>query len=77
MARCHTCGNDYDKAFEVRKDGETFVFNSLECAAHALAPSCAACGVRVLGHGHEAAGRMFCSAHCATGAGATELRDRA
>jgi hypothetical protein len=28
MAVCDVCGNDYDRSFEVRRDGETFVFDS-------------------------------------------------
>ena len=37
MARCETCGNDYDKAFEVTMNGTTHTFDSFECAIHALA----------------------------------------
>jgi hypothetical protein len=37
MARCETCGNDYDKAFQVTKDGTTHTFDSFECAIQALA----------------------------------------
>ena len=77
MPRCEMCGNDYDKAFEVRLGGETHVFDSFECAINALAPTCAACGVRIVGHGLEKDGTMFCCDHCATKAGVTELRDRA
>ncbi|HWG55137.1 MAG TPA: hypothetical protein VNT58_01305 [Gaiellaceae bacterium] len=76
MGTCAVCGNDYDKTFEVTKDGETHVFDSFECAIHALAPTCEHCGCRVIGHGVEAAGRIFCCAHCAEGAGVAELRDR-
>jgi hypothetical protein len=35
MAVCDVCGNDYDKAFEVRAGGATHVFDSFECAIHA------------------------------------------
>jgi hypothetical protein len=28
MATCETCGNDYDKAFQVVKDGETHTFDA-------------------------------------------------
>ena len=77
MARCETCGNDYDKAFEVVKDGRTHTFDSFECAINALAPTCAACGTRIVGHGLEKGAAMFCCAHCASAKGATELRDRA
>jgi DNA-directed RNA polymerase subunit RPC12/RpoP len=76
MAICDTCGNDYDKAFEVLKDGKRWTFDSLECAAHRLAPACTRCGVRILGHGHEAGGVFYCARHCAELAGAEGLRDR-
>ena len=77
MARCEVCGNDYDKAFEVRIAGETHVFDSFECAIHALAPACDNCGCRVIGHGIEADDRLFCCAHCASKAGVTAVADRA
>ena len=77
MAICDSCGNDYDKAFKVMKDGKTFTFDSFECAIHRLAPSCAACGVRILGHGLEHNGTFYCCDHCAEHQGVKELRDRA
>ena len=75
--RCDSCGNDYDKAFQVTKAGKTYTFDSFECAIHKLAPTCAMCGMRIIGHGLEAGGgRMFCCDHCAEGAGVKGLRDR-
>ena len=65
MARCDTCGNDYDASFAVTLDGRTYTFDSFECAIHKLAPTCEACGCRILGHGIQSDDRMFCSAHCA------------
>ena len=65
MARCDVCGNDYDKAFTVTMAGRKQTFDSFECAIHALAPTCDHCGCRVIGHGVEAGGSIFCSAHCA------------
>ena len=76
MARCEVCGNDYDKTFEVTMAGKRHVFDSFECAAHALAPSCAHCGIRILGHGLEADGRFYCCDHCAEKSGVKGLRDR-
>jgi hypothetical protein len=76
MAVCEVCGNDYDKAFEVRLGGKSHTFDSFECAIHALAPTCAHCGVKIAGHGLEKDGRTFCCAHCAGRQGASELRDR-
>ncbi len=69
MAVCDTCGNDYESTFTVLKDGGTHTFDSFECAVHALAPSCAHCGCRVIGHGvHGDDGRTYCCAHCAEAA---------
>ena len=77
MARCDVCGNEYDKAFTVQRDGQTGTFDSFECAIHALAPTCEHCGCRIIGHGVEAAGeRMFWCAHCASAAGAEGAADR-
>ena len=77
MPQCEVCGNEYDKAFDVTIGGETHTFDSFECAIHALAPTCEHCGCRILGHGVEADGRIFCCAHCAEHAGVDALRDRA
>ena len=77
MARCETCGNDYDKAFQMIMGGESHTYDSFECAIQALAPSCAACGIRIIGHGLEAGGQMFCCDHCAERLGIAGLRDRA
>lgn len=74
---CELCGNRYDKTFEVIKDGRTHVFDAFECAIQALAPQCAHCGCRIIGHGLEAGASMFCCAHCARMAGVTALQDHA
>jgi hypothetical protein len=76
LTTCTVCGNTYDKAFVVVHGGEPHVFDSFECAIHALAPVCAHCGCRIVGHGHEAGGSMFCCAHCANRSGVAGLRDR-
>ncbi len=76
MAVCDVCGNDYDKAFQVMRAGRTHTFDSFECAIHALAPTCAHCGCRIIGHGIEAAGTFYCCAHCATRSGVKGVEDR-
>ncbi len=73
---CEVCGNDYDKAFQVTMAGSAHTFDSFECAIHALAPRCAHCNARIMGHGMEKASKMYCSAHCASQEGVTEMRDR-
>lgn len=76
MARCEVCGNEYDKAFEILIDGQSHTFDSFECAIHALAPVCAHCGCRIIGHGMEADGSFYCCAYCANRSGVRGLDDR-
>jgi hypothetical protein len=77
MARCEVCANEYDKSFEVILAGESHTFDSFECAIHALAPICAHCGCKIVGHGVEAERSLYCCASCARRSGHGELRDRA
>jgi hypothetical protein len=77
MPKCSVCGNEYDKSFTVAMGGREYVFDSFECAIHALAPSCAHCGCKVVGHGVEQAGTIYCCANCAKHEGVAGLRDRA
>jgi hypothetical protein len=77
MQPCEVCGNVYDKPIRIEThDGSRHVFDSFECAIHALAPNCAHCGVRIVGHGLEGNGQMFCCDHCAEAAGVEGLKDR-
>jgi hypothetical protein len=77
MPKCDVCGNDYDKAFQVTLAGKTQTFDSFECAIHAMAPTCSHCRCRIIGHGIEAGGRMYCCADCARKSGVTGVGDRA
>jgi len=76
MGKCETCGNDYDKSFQILKDGATHTFDSFECAIQVLAPSCECCGCRIIGHGLESQGVFYCCDHCAEKSGVSGLRDR-
>ena len=76
MAVCEHCGNEYDKSFQVIMGGKTHTFDSFECAIHALAPSCAHCSVKIVGHGLEKDSTFYCCDHCATAKGVQGLRDR-
>ena len=76
MAVCTTCGNDYDKTFEILQNGESYRFDSFECAIQELAPTCRRCGCRVIGHGVEASGKIYCCAFCAGEKGHTGVMDR-
>lgn len=77
MPRCETCGNDYDKAFELVMNGKSHIFDSFECAINKLAPVCSHCSCKIIGHGVEARGSMFCCAHCAHESGVSGVDDRA
>ena len=76
MAACSQCGNDYDKSFTVTAAGEEYTFDCFECAIQRLAPTCAQCDCRVIGHGVEADGVIYCCAHCAEHDGVVALQDR-
>lgn len=76
--KCETCGNNYDKTFTIlHHDGTAHVFDSFECAIHALAPECVHCRCRIIGHGIEGPEQTFyCCAHCAERSGVHEAKDR-
>jgi hypothetical protein len=76
MAICEVCGNDYDKSMEIIRGDERHLFDSFECAINALAPQCAHCGCKIIGHGIESEGSFYCCAHCAHAAGLREAVDR-
>ena len=65
MARCDVCGNDYEKSFKVIQGKREMTFDSFECAVHAMAPRCEHCECRIIGHGVEAGGKLYCCEHCA------------
>lgn len=69
MGQCETCGNQYEKSFDITVGAKRHTFDSFECAIHALAPRCARCGTRIVGHGIEADDAIYCCAHCSTAAG--------
>ncbi|HUE74970.1 MAG TPA: hypothetical protein VMP01_29150 [Pirellulaceae bacterium] len=76
MAKCDVCGNDYDKSFTVTMAGQRHIFDSFECAIHALAPKCEHCDCRVIGHGVQKGDVIYCCVHCAESDGVHGLADR-
>jgi len=76
MAKCDVCGNDYDKSFQITSAGKTRTFDSFECAIHMMAPTCPHCNCKVVGHGVESGGKIYCCVHCAEESGAHGLKDR-
>ncbi|MGB7755329.1 MAG: hypothetical protein WBL23_04620 [Salinisphaera sp.] len=65
MARCDTCGNEYEHAFEITQNGKTYTFDTFQCAIHHMAPTCPACGCQVIGHGVDLGDHTYCGDHCA------------
>jgi hypothetical protein len=76
MGKCEVCGNDYDKTFQVTRGARVHTFDCFECAIQALAPVCRHCGCKVIGHGVEAEGLIFCCANCAAKEGVRGMKDR-
>ncbi|KYG62575.1 hypothetical protein [Bdellovibrio bacteriovorus] len=76
MGTCENCGNVYDKAFRVTIGDQEHVFDSFECAINQLAPRCEHCRTRIIGHGLEAQGKIYCCAHCSHADNVKELKDR-
>jgi hypothetical protein len=75
MKKCDTCGNTYAAPMRIRLRGRSYTFDCFECAIQALAPACAHCGVKILGHGVEVDETIYCSAHCARVMGERGLCD--
>lgn len=77
MPNCATCNADYDKTFTVEYNGDHYIFDCFECAIHKLAPSCARCGCKIIGHGVEDRGQFYCCQHCKMNAGKVQHAERA
>jgi len=65
MARCSVCEIEYDKSLEISYGGDFYTFCCFECAIHKLSPACGHCGCRVIGHGTEVRGTIYCCEKCA------------
>ena len=68
---CEVCGNDYDKVFEIIVAGRRHVFDSFECAIHALSAVCEHCRRKTVPQGFDPGARFYCSPGCAQASGAT------
>ncbi len=75
MANCISCGNSYDKTFDIIMHNQSYTFDCFECAIDKLAPHCKHCNCKIIGHGIEAHGSYFCCAHCAKQVGIINARD--
>lgn len=63
---CENCGNQSDQMFSVIQRGEEHVFDCFECAIQQLAPRCAECDTKIIGHKVEFGGQSYCCFHCAS-----------
>ncbi|ETX29031.1 hypothetical protein [Roseivivax isoporae] len=70
MPQCDQCGNDYANLMTIEKNGQRYGFDCFECAIEKMAPRCAVCSTRVIGHGMETDDAIYCCDHCARRAGA-------
>lgn len=81
MPECDVCGNEYPNTMTIEigvgADATVGIYDSFECAINALAPRCAHCECRIIGHGMECDGVRFCCAHCARQMGVDGVADRA
>ncbi|WP_131783119.1 hypothetical protein [Legionella gresilensis] len=75
MSTCEVCGNNYQHAFEIHKQGKVYTFDCFECAIHKLAPHCKHCDCQIIGHGIAVENDCFCCAHCAREAGFEGAKD--
>jgi len=76
MAQCETCGNNYDKTFDIVLPGQKHTFDSFECAIDKLAPTCAHCTCRILDHGVEAGGQSIAALTALKNRSAPDPRSR-
>ena len=76
MGKCVTCGNEYDRSFDITMSGKTQTFDSFEWAITLLAPRCNHCSAVIIGHGVQSGDKIFCCANCAHTAGESGLEDR-
>ena len=63
-ATCDQCGNSYTRPLKIQYMQESYTFDCFECAIAKLAPKCAACTTRVIGHGLEKGSEIYCCQHC-------------
>lgn len=76
MAMCKVCGNEYAHAFEIVRNGQSSTYDCFECAIQDMAPTCAHCQCRVIGHGIAAGEQIYCCAHCAREQDVAGVADR-
>ena len=76
MASCEVCGNEYDRTMEIIVGGERHVFDSFECAIHAIAPRWSTVSAASSATASSPAMPLYCGAHCAHESGVAAARHR-
>lgn len=76
METCEVCKTEYLNCFKVIVKEKTHIFDSFECAIHALAPRCNHCECRIIGHGVEHDKALYCCKSCARQGAHLNLRIR-
>src|SRR4029077_1024395 len=61
VAVCEVCGNEYDKPFQVWRNGRLMKFDRIECAIQVMRPACTGCDAHIMGRGIEVGAEMFSS----------------
>jgi hypothetical protein len=64
VVSCDLCCRESNNFFEIRIARKRYVFDSFQCAIQLLAPVCAHCGKRIVGHGVEVHALTFCCTSC-------------
>lgn len=75
MGICENCGNEYENTLKIELNGREYEFDCFECAINTLAPRCAHCDTRIIGHGMQDRDFTYCCAHCARLEGRSSMRD--
>ncbi len=76
MEKCEVCKNESGNFFKIMKSDKIHVFDSFECAIHAVAPRCHHCQCRIIGHGVEGDNTIYCCLHCVRQAEKVNFRDQ-
>ncbi|MGD9765042.1 MAG: hypothetical protein AB7V27_15150 [Candidatus Binatia bacterium] len=74
--QCDVCGNPTRHPMTLTQREDRFVVDCLECAIHVLAPTCAECSCRIIGHPVLWEDEVFCSRRCVAAAGAAVVAAR-
>ena len=61
---CTICDDQYGRSCRIPADDELHFMDSFECAFYTVAPRCRCCDRRIVDHGIETWGNIFCCTPC-------------